>query len=75
MSKSITCFKADDARGKVPDELNAEIACRIGRAYAELIKPARITVGRDVRLSSESLYAALCAGLNPGGVDALDPSL
>jgi phosphomannomutase len=34
MSKTINCFKAYDARGKVPDDLNAEIAYRIGRAYA-----------------------------------------
>jgi len=75
MSKSITCFKAYDARGKVPDELNAEITYRIGRAYAEFIKPSRVAVGRDVRLSSESLFAALCAGLTDSGVDVLDLGL
>ena len=75
MSKPITCFKAYDARGKVPDELNAEIAYRIGRAYAEFLKPSRVAVGRDVRLSSESLFAALCAGLNDSGVDVLDLGL
>ena len=37
MSKAITCFKAYDARGKVPDELNPEIAYRIGRAYAAIV--------------------------------------
>jgi len=75
MSKPITCFKAYDARGKVPDELNAEIAYRIGRAYAEFLKPSRVAVGRDVRLSSEELFAALCAGLNDSGVDVLDLGL
>jgi len=75
MSKAITCFKAYDARGKVPDELNAEIAYRIGRAYAEFIKPDQVAVGRDVRLSSESLFDALCAGLTDSGVDVLDLGL
>ena len=31
---NITCFKAYDARGRVPEELNEDIAWRIGRAYA-----------------------------------------
>ena len=75
MSKAITCFKAYDARGKVPDELNAEIAYRVGRAYAEFIKPEQVAVGRDVRLSSESLFEALCAGLTDSGVDVLDLGL
>jgi phosphomannomutase len=75
MSKSITCFKAYDARGKVPDELNEEITYRIGRAYAEFIKPSQVAVGRDVRLTSESLFTALCAGLNDSGVDVLDLGL
>ena len=75
MSKAITCFKAYDARGKVPNELNEEIAYRVGRAYAEFIKPEQVAVGRDVRLSSESLFAALCAGLTDSGVDVLDLGL
>jgi phosphomannomutase len=75
MSKAITCFKAYDARGKVPDDLNEEIAYRIGRAYAEFIQPDQVAVGRDVRLSSESLFTALCAGLTDSGVDVLDLGL
>ena len=75
MSKAITCFKAYDARGKVPSELNEEITYRVGRAYAEFIKPDRVAVGRDVRLSSEALFAALCNGLTDSGVDVLDLGL
>ncbi len=71
----ITCFKAYDARGKVPDEVNAEIAYRIGRAYAEFIEPQRVAVGRDVRLTSEELFEALCRGLLDSGVDVLDLGL
>jgi phosphomannomutase len=75
MSKTITCFKAYDARGKVPDELNPENAYRIGRAYAEFIKPKQVAVGRDVRLSSEALFEALTRGLTDSGVDVLDLGL
>ena len=75
MSKPISCFKAYDARGKVPTELNEEIAYRIGRGYAEFIKPKQVAVGRDVRLSSEALFVALCEGLTDSGVDVLDLGL
>ena len=75
MSKAINCFKAYDARGKVPDDLNADIAYRVGRAYAEFIKPTQVAVGRDVRLSSDELFAALTRGLTDSGVDVLDLGL
>ncbi len=72
MTKKITCFKAYDARGKVPGELNEDIAYRVGRAYATYLKPARVAVGRDVRLTSESLFSALTDGLRDSGVEVLD---
>jgi len=75
MSISINCFKAYDARGRVPDELNGEIAYRIGRAYAEFIKPAQVAVGRDIRLSSDEIFTALSDGLMDSGVDVLDLGL
>jgi len=75
MSKTINCFKAYDARGKVPDDLNTDIAYRVGRAYAEFIKPKQVAVGRDVRLSSDEIFAALTSGLTDSGVDVLDLGL
>ena len=75
MSKAINCFKAYDARGKVPDDLNTDIAYRVGRAYAEFIKPQQVAVGRDVRLSSDDLFDALTRGLTDSGVDVLDLGL
>jgi len=75
MSQKITCFKAYDARGKFPDEINTDVAYRVGRAYAEFIRPRRVAVGRDIRLSSEALFAALTRGLIDSGVDVLDLGL
>ncbi len=75
MTQEITCFKAYDARGKVPDELNEDIAYRIGRAYAEFIQPTQVAVGRDPRLSGKALFAALTRGLMDSGVDVLDLGL
>jgi phosphomannomutase len=72
MSKKITCFKAYDARGKVPSELNEDIAYRVGRAYAEYLMPDRVAVGRDVRLTSDALFSALTDGLRDSGVEVLD---
>ena len=72
MTNKITCFKAYDARGQVPDELNEDIAYRVGRAFAQFLNPKQIAVGRDVRLSSDSLFTALTNGLMDSGVDVLD---
>jgi phosphomannomutase/phosphoglucomutase len=71
----LACFKAYDIRGRVPDELNEDIAWRIGRAFAAELKPRSVIVGRDVRLESPSLVAALTKGLNDGGADVIDIGL
>lgn len=71
----ITCFKAYDVRGRVPDQLNEDIARRIGRAFAEVVKPRQVVVGHDIRLSSESIKQALTEGLLEQGVDVYDIGL
>ncbi len=69
---AIRCFKAYDLRGRIPDELNEDVAYRVGRGYAEFVAPKRVVVGRDIRLSSPGLTDALCRGLNDSGVDVDD---
>ncbi len=71
----LPCFKAYDVRGLVPEELNEDLAYRIGRAYAARLSPARVVVGRDVRASSLALAAALAAGLNDSGVEVWELGL
>ena len=73
--QEITCFKAYDVRGRIPDQLNEDIARRIGRAYAEVIRPRQVVVGHDIRLSSEAIKAALIEGLQQQGVDVYDIGL
>ncbi len=73
--EEITCFKAYDVRGRVPDQLNEDIAYRIGRAYAEVIKPQQVVVGHDIRLTSEAIKAAVSRGLMEQGVDVYDIGL
>ncbi|MCO6524618.1 MAG: phosphomannomutase CpsG [Candidatus Schmidhempelia sp.] len=69
------CFKAYDVRGKLGEELNEDIAYRIGRAYAEYFQPQHVAIGSDVRLSSESLKKAVTKGLLDGGVNVIDIGL
>lgn len=71
----LDCFKAYDIRGQLGRSLNEDIAYRIGRAYAEFLKPARVVVGGDMRLSTESLKQALSNGLRDAGVTVLDIGL
>lgn len=72
MTTTLTCFKAYDIRGELGTELNEDIAYRIGRAYGEYLKPKKIVVGGDVRLTSEALKQSLANGLMDAGVDVLD---
>jgi len=65
----ITCFKAYDIRGRVPDELNDDVAYRIGRAYVEFLGAKTVVVGHDIRLTSASLTDALVNGLTDAGAD------
>ncbi len=71
----LNCFKAYDIRGELGEELNEDIAYRIGRAYGEFLKPKQIVVGGDVRLTSASLKLALANGLMDAGTDVLDIGL
>src|SRR5262245_59769952 len=72
---AISGFKAYDLRGRIPSELNDQVAYRVGRAYAEFVKPRKVIVGRDIRLSSEELSKALEQGLLDSGVDVHDIGL
>ena len=75
MNFSRAAFKAYDIRGRVPAELNNELVYRIGRAFVKQLGAKKVVVGRDVRLSSESLAQSLIKGLTDGGCDVLDIGL
>jgi phosphomannomutase len=72
---SAGCFKAYDIRVKLGEELNEDIVYRIGRAYARFLRPHKVVVGGDVRLTSEALKLALSNGLRDEGVDVIDIGL
>jgi len=72
---TLTAFKAYDVRGRIPTELNEDLAYKIGQSYAAFLKPKRVCVGRDIRLSSQQLCLALVRGLTDSGVDVYDIGL
>jgi phosphomannomutase len=65
-------FKAYDIRGIYPDELDEEGAYAVGRAYVQQFEPRRIAVGRDMRLSSPQMAAAVIRGAADEGAEVLD---
>ena len=69
---NIPCFKAYDIRGRVPEELDTELAYWIGQAYAQHFSPKSIAIGHDIRLSGPDLVDALADGLMDAGVDVID---
>lgn len=71
MNTEITCFKAYDIRGKVPEQLNEDVAYRVGRAFVEFLDAKKVVVGHDIRLSSATLTDALIKGLTEAGADVI----
>jgi len=69
------CFKAYDIRGRVPDELNEDIAYRLGRAFACTAGEGAVVVGFDIRRDSPAFAEAVIRGLNDEGRDAIDIGL
>jgi phosphomannomutase len=75
-------IKAYDVRGVYPDQLDAELAERVGAAFARVVGasrreggPGAVVVGRDMRPSGPELVAAFCRGVNAQGVDVIDIGL
>ena len=68
-------FKAYDVRGVVPDDLDVDLVRAIGGAYAQITDDRPILIGRDSRLSSPDLAAALADGITAQGSDVVDLGL
>lgn len=67
--------KAYDVRGRVPDELDTDVAAALGRASAVELGGHAMVVARDARPSSPDLAEAFIAGVRHQGVDVLDLGL
>jgi phosphomannomutase len=71
----LSSFKAYDIRGKVPSELNEDLAYKIGRAYTKLINCKTVVIGYDIRSSSVAISEALIKGFIDSGVDVVNIGL
>lgn len=65
-------FKAYDVRGVYPQEVNEELAYRMGRIFSAMFAAETVVVGHDIRLSGRALVAALTEGLRHGGTKVID---
>jgi phosphomannomutase len=73
-------FKAYDIRGLYPEQLDGQLAERIGRAFANVLASLsdtppgelRVGLGRDMRLSAPELSARYAEGLLDAGADVID---
>ncbi len=71
----LTCFKAYDVRGKLGEEINEDIAYRIGRATAKSQKAKTVILGFDARATSPDLACAVAKGICDAGADVFDIGL
>src|SRR5258708_19655901 len=67
-----TIFSAYDVRGIYGETLTDAVAYRIGRAAAQYLNVPEIAVGRDMRISSPQLAAAILQGIPDQGVNLID---
>lgn len=67
----LACFKTYDVRGKLGEQLNEEIAYRIGRATAQSLSAKTVALGFDSRETSISLAEAVAKGICDSGSDVL----
>ncbi|MEX1044358.1 MAG: phosphomannomutase/phosphoglucomutase, partial [Acidimicrobiia bacterium] len=73
MSDIQAVFKAYDIRGRTDTgELDEDLARNVGAAFAATVEDSPIAVGRDCRISSPGLSAALIDGITSFGSDVVD---
>ena len=65
-------FKAYDVRGVYPNEVNEELAYRVGRIFSAMFAAETVVVGHDIRLSGRAIVDALTEGLRHGGTKVID---
>src|SRR5262245_39007375 len=68
----LSIFKAYDVRGIYPTQINGEVARRIGRAFVDYLGARRISVGRDIRVSSPEITAGFIQGARSQGCAVAD---
>jgi phosphomannomutase len=73
-------FKAYDVRGLYGEQMDEEVAYRLGRAFARVLADGenrtpsemRVGLGRDMRLSAPAMAARYADGLRDEGAEVID---
>jgi phosphomannomutase len=72
-------FRAYDIRGVYPEELNEEIALKIGRGIGTFVKrdmdKGRVLIGYDIRTTSPAIHAAVLSGVVSTGLEVMDAGM
>jgi len=68
-------FKAYDIRGVYNKDFDKETVYKIGYFLPKLLNSSVVLVGRDVRTSSDEIFASLCNGITDSGADVYDIGL
>ena len=71
----MSIFKAYDIRGTYPDQIDADLARKIGAAYAKFLGAKSLVVGRDMRTMAPEIQDAFIDGILAQGCDVLDVGL
>jgi phosphomannomutase len=67
--------KAYDIRGTTPDQMNDDVAFALGIAFADFVKSPMVLVGRDMRVTGESLAESFSRGVTSRGVNVVNLGL
>ena len=71
----MSVFKAYDIRGTYPDQIDASLARRIGRAFADFLGEGPLVIGRDMRTMAPEIHHEVIEGILDGGIDVIDIGL
>ncbi len=68
-------FKDYDIRATLPAQIDEDGILHLGYALASYFKPKKVSVGRDMRLSSDLFFNQLAKALTSKGIDVIDLGL
>lgn len=65
-------FKDYDIRGIFPEQINKEVAYKLGQVFVRFFNPKTVAIGRDMRLSSPEIFTGLSNGIRSMGGNVVD---
>ncbi|KPJ85542.1 hypothetical protein AMJ57_02785 [Parcubacteria bacterium SG8_24] len=68
-------FKAYDIRGLAPQEIDEDLAYRVGQALVRFTEAKTVVVGQDMRETTPALFDAFARGAMSQGADVIDIGL